>query len=323
VHEAYQNLLSAHAGFRIKLNFVHGRGGSASRGGRIEALVRSVPAGVVKAPLRFTEEGDVVNQSYGLRPIAMRTIERTFHSLVMRRAGADAPQPSRLKFEQVMRTLAAHSLDHYRRFVYGDPGLNRYFHAATPIDVIERMQIGARPAMRDDTDSIESLRSIPWVFAWTQSRCMLPGWFGVGSALQAAGNEHGAATLRTMWAEWPLFTSLIDDTEETLARADLGIAAWYDELVPKADRRFLAPIREEFECTRAQVLAVKGTSEVLDGNPTLSRAITLRNPYIDPMHLMQVDLLERWRAAGRHDRALYDALVASIGGITQGLLGTG
>lgn len=323
VHEAYQRLLTAHAGFNISLNVVHGRGGSASRGGRIEALVQSVPAGIVKAPLSFTEEGDVVNQGYGLRPIAMRTLERSFHSLVLRRAAAGAPVAPRLKFEEIMRTVAAHSLDRYRRLVYEDPGLNRYFRAATPIDVIERMQIGARPATLNDSTTIENLRSIPWVFGWTQSRCLLPGWFGVGSGLEAAVREHGPAVLRKMWEEWALFTSLVDDTEATLARADLGIAAWYDELVPGADRRFLEPIRAEFERTRTQVLAVKACAELLDGNRTLQRAITLRNPYIDPMHLMQIDLLKRWRAAGRQDRSLYDALVASIGGITQGLLGAG
>lgn len=323
VHEAYQRLLTAHAGFKISLNVVHGRGGSASRGGRIEALVRSVPAGIVKAPLRFTEEGDVVNQSFGLRPIAMRTLERSFSSLVLRRADASAPQAPRLRFEEVMRTVAAHSLDRYRRLVFEDPGLNRYFRSATPIDVIERMQVGSRPATRDDSATIESLLAIPWVFGWTQSRYLLPGWFGVGSGLEAAVREHGPALLRTMWEEWPLFTSLIDDTEATLARADLKIAAWYDELAPEADRRFLEPIRAEFALTRAQVLAVKTSGELLDGNRTLQRAITLRNPYIDPMHLMQIDLLKRWRAAGRQDRSLFDALVASIGGITQGLLGTG
>jgi phosphoenolpyruvate carboxylase len=323
VHEAYQRLLAAHAGFKISLNVVHGRGGSASRGGRIEALVRSVPVGIVNAPLRYTEEGDVVNQSFGLRPIAMRTLERSFSSMVLRRADAGAPQTPRLKFEEVMRTVAAHSLDRYRRLVYEDPGLSSYFRAATPIDVIERMQVGARPATRDDSTTIESLLAIPWVFGWTQSRCLLPGWFGVGSGLEAAVREHGPAVLRTMWEEWPLFTSLIDDTEATLARADLKIAAWYDELAPETDRRFLEPIRAEFELTRAQVLAVKTCGELLDGNRTLQRAITLRNPYIDPMHLMQIDLLKRWRAAGRQDRSLFDALVASIGGITQGLLGTG
>jgi phosphoenolpyruvate carboxylase len=323
VHEAYQRLLSAHAGFKISLNVVHGRGGSASRGGRIEALVRSVPVGIVRAPLRFTEEGDVVNQNYGLGPIAMRTLERTFHSLVVRRAEAGAPEAPRLKFEEVMRTIAAHSLDRYRRQLYEDPRLNDYFRAATPIDVIERMQIGARPATRDDSLGLEGLLAIPWVFAWTQSRCFLPGWFGVGSGLEAAAREHGAGTLRHMWEEWPLFTSLIDDTEATLARADLGIAEWYDELVPEPDRRFLELIRAEFERTSAQVLEVKRCGKLLDGNRTLQRAITLRNPYIDPMHLMQVDLLKRWRAADRQDRSLYDALVASIGGITQGLLGTG
>jgi phosphoenolpyruvate carboxylase len=152
---------------------------------------------------------------------------------------------------------------------------------------------------------------------------MLPGWFGVGSGLQGAEREHGPAILRAMWQEWPFFTSLIDDTEATLARADLGIAAWYDELAPQPDGNYLALIREEFDRTRAQVLSVKGISELLAGNATLQRTITLRNPYVDPMHLMQVDLLKRWRATDSQDRALYDALVASIAGITQGLLGAG
>ncbi|HZF16256.1 MAG TPA: phosphoenolpyruvate carboxylase [Steroidobacteraceae bacterium] len=323
VHEAYQRLFTAHSGFKINLNFVHGRGGSASRGGRIEALVRSVPAGVVQGPLRFTEEGDVVNQGYGLRPIAMRTLERSFHGLVLRRAQSGEPETSRRLYEQVMRTLAAHSLEKYRRQVYGDPGLYRYFRAATPIDVIERMQIGARPAARDTAETPEGLLAIPWVFAWTQSRCLLPGWFGVGSGLAAAEREHGAALLTRMWEDWPLFTNLIDDTEATLARADLAIAGWYDELVPEGERGYLEPIRTEFELTRAAILKLKNAGELLAGNPTLLRGITLRNPYIDPMHLMQVDLLRRWRAVDREDRALYDALVASIGGITQGLLGTG
>jgi phosphoenolpyruvate carboxylase len=323
VHETYHRLLAAHAGLKINLDFVHGRGGSASRGGRIEALVRSVPAGVVEGPLKFTEEGDVVNQSYGLRPIAMRTLERTFHSLLMRRAAAGAPEPSRLKFNEAMRSVAGHSLDRYRRVIYDDPGLARYFRAATPIDVIERMQIGARPAARDASGSIESLLAIPWVFAWTQSRCMLPGWFGVGSGLEAAAGEHGTAMLRSMWQEWPFFTSLIDDTEATLARADLDITGWYAELAPEADRAYLDLIREEYERTRVQVLAVKGIEELLAANATLKRSIMLRNPYIDPMHLMQVDLLRRWRATDCQDRGLYEALVASIAGITQGVLGTG
>ena len=285
--------------------------------------MRSLPAGIVGGPLRFTEEGDVVNQHYGLGPIAQRTLERTFHALLLRRAARDEPQPARRRFEEVMRSVAAHSFDSYRRFVYDDPGLNEYFRSATPVDVIVRMQIGARPAARDASGSIESLMAIPWVFAWTQSRCILPGWYGVGSGLEAAAREHGAETLVRMWAEWPFFTALIDDVEVTLARADMDIAGWYDELVPAAGRRYLEAIRREFDRTRAQVLQLKGCRELLDGNRTLQRAIMLRNPYVDPIHLIQVDLLRRWRATERQDRALYAALVASIGGITEGLLGTG
>jgi phosphoenolpyruvate carboxylase len=303
-----------------------GRGGSIARGGgRIDALVRAMPSEAVNGVLRLTEQGEVINQNYGLRPIAMRTLERAFHALALatdRSAGAPAP-PERPQWVAMTQQLAVASRERYRRVVWGDPEFFAYFSAATPIDVIERMQIGSRPATRPDRSGLDGLRAVPWVFAWTQSRLMLPGWFGAGAGLRAARESHGDTVLAEAYMAWPFFRSLIDDVEAMLARADLDVAAAYDELAAQPLRRFFAEARGEFELCRDQVLTVKGSQNLLDTDPTLQRAIALRNPYVYPMNFMQVDLLRRWRAANRDDRMLFEALLASISGIAQGLQSTG
>jgi phosphoenolpyruvate carboxylase len=307
----------------IALTIFHGRGGTPPRGGgRTEDLVEAAPHGAIRGVLRLTEQGEVVNQSYGLRPIAMRTLERTFAAVALATAhGNQAPAPA----AQVaaMQTLAARSLEAYRRLAFDEPGFFEYFRAATPLDVIERMHIGSRPAMRAGGLDLSALRAIPWVFSWTQSRHMLPGWFGFGTGLTAVFEEHGPAIVARMLDEWPFFRHLFDDVEAMLARTDLGIAAHYDDLAGGIQGSSPAVIRREFELTVAHVLEVRGTAALLDKNPTLQRSIMLRNPYIDPMHLMQVDLLKRWRATGRRDDALFGALRATISGIALGLQATG
>jgi phosphoenolpyruvate carboxylase len=189
--------------------------------------------------------------------------------------------------------------------------------------VIERMHIGSRPAMRAGGVGLSALRAIPWVFAWTQSRHMLPGWFGFGSGLKAAFEEHGEAVLEGMVVQWPFFRHLLDDVESMLARTDLEIAAHYDALASDSLRALAEPIHHEFALTAHHVLRLRGAARLVDSDPTLQRSIKLRNPYIDPMHLMQVDLLQRWRATGRRDQALFGALRATISGIAQGLQATG
>jgi phosphoenolpyruvate carboxylase len=222
-----------------------------------------------------------------------------------------------------MQTIAAHSLETYRRLVHGDANFFEFFRAATPLDVIERMHIGSRPAFRSVGTGIDALRTIPWVFAWTQSRHMLPGWFGVGSGLAVALERHGKPVLGDMLAHWPFFARLLDDVEAMLARTDLRIAAHYDALASGRRGGHADVIRGEFALTVRLVLELRGTAALLDGQPTLQRAIRLRNPYVDPMHLMQVDLLQRWRATERRDEALFGALRATISGIAHGLQATG
>jgi phosphoenolpyruvate carboxylase len=227
-----------------------------------------------------------------------------------------------------MRTIAERSLAAYRDLVFRDAQFAAFFRAATPLDVIERMHIGSHPAVRAGGDGIGALRAVPWVFAWTQSRHMLPGWFGVGTGLKAAVEEHGAEIIGQMLREWPFFAHLLDDVEAMLGRTDLAIAAHYEALASEVSR---APdlrgpadsIRREFELTVNQVLTLRGAARLLDRDPTLQRSILLRNPYVDPMHLMQVDLLKRWRATDRKDQALFGALRATISGIAQGLQATG
>jgi phosphoenolpyruvate carboxylase len=323
-HRAQADLLEVARDFDVRLTVFYGRGGSISRGaGRIDALIRSAPPGVVNGRLVLTEEGESVNQGYALRPVAMRTLERAFHALALATAAAPAVRPEKSPDLAVMASIAQASRTAYAELVSRQPTFYEYFRQVTPIDVIERMQIGNRPASRGDREGFEYLRAIPWVFAWTQSRHMLPGWFGVGSGLQAALEAHGVERLRELRREWFFFAAVLDDVEAMLARTDLEIAGYYDTLADEGLRHFAAPIRAEFERARRLVLEIKGIGALLDGDPTLQRSITLRNPYVDPMNLMQVDLLRRWRASDRRDAELFDALLASISGISQGLQSTG
>jgi phosphoenolpyruvate carboxylase len=317
-------LLEAAREVGIQLTIFHGRGGTPARGGgRTENLVEAAPPGAIHGVLRLTEQGEVVNQSYSLRPIAMRTLERTFSAVALATAHAGQAAPLSSRHRDAMQTIADRSLEAYRRLVGGVPKFFEGFRAATPLDVIERMHIGSRSAARAGGEGVDALRAIPWVFAWTQSRHMVPGWYGFGSGLQAATQLHGEAAIGGLLIGWPFFTHLLDDVEAMLARTDLDIAAHYDALAGEAWRPQADAIRAEYVLTVAQVLRLRGSARLLDSDPTLQRSINLRNPYIDPMHLMQVDLLKRWRATGREDQALFGALRVTIGGIAQGLQATG
>ena len=323
-HRARAELVHAAQDAHVRLTIFHGRGGTISRGGgRIDALVKSAPPGAVTGRLRVTEQGEVVNQSYGLRPIAMRTLERTFNALALARRGGAATGGQDARHLDAASVIARVSRQAYRALVYDEADFYRYFRESTPIDAIERMQIGSRPVSRGEREGLEHLRAIPWVFAWTQTRAMLPGWYGVGSGLRAAAAEFGLEQLRDMRGRWFFFGALLDDVEAMLARADLDIAAQYDELADASLRRFFEPVRREFALAVELVLAIKEQRQILDRDATLQRSIMLRNPYVDPMHLMQIDLLKRWRRSGRKDGELFDALLASISGIAQGLQSTG
>jgi len=270
-----------------------------------------------------TEQGESVNERYGLRPIALRSFERSVHAVALAVAGQPAHAVPDPRWTEALAVFATESRRAYRALVHEDASFEEYFQSVTPVDVIERMQIGSRPVTRAAGGGIEALRAIPWMFAWSQSRHMLPGWLGVGSGIGALVERFGPDLLGEMYARWPFIATLLDDVEVVLAKADMGIAEVYGQLARPEHERIGSAIRREFDLAVEHVLAVKGCARLLDSEPTLQRSIRLRNPYVDPIHLMQVDLLKRWRESGREDREVFDALVASVNGIAQGLQGSG
>jgi phosphoenolpyruvate carboxylase len=322
LRRAQEALFAAGEEAGIDLTLFHGQGIGASRGGaRADSLVRSGPEGARRGRLRITEQGELINEKYGLRPIALRVFEQAFNAVALARAGAVEPENVQPAWRTAMDALGEVSARLYRSTVFDDPTFFDCFRQLTPIDVIERLQIGSRPTMRAEKSGVAALRSIPWNHAWSQCRYMLPGWFGAGTALATAGKDLGQGLLDEMYSRWYFFSNLIDDIELALARADLTIAAAYDALVDENCRHVIGSLRAEFELTRTEVLRLKKIEHLLDGEPTVQRSIVLRNPYIDPMHLVQVDLLKRWRASDRQDRELFAALVASVSGIGQALQG--
>jgi phosphoenolpyruvate carboxylase len=292
-------------------------------GGRIESLVRGLPPGALRGRLRVTEQGESINERYGQRAIALRSFEQAVNAVAVTAAVDRRTEELDPRWLDAMSLLATASQDAYRARVHDDPSFVQFFQAVTPVDVIERMQIGSRPLVRASGGGIEALRAIPWMFAWSQSRHMLPGWLGVGTGLQAVIDRHGAALLSDMYARWSFVATLLDGVEVVLAKADMGIAEFYDALASSQHQYIATEIRREFTLAEQHILAVKGCARLLDSDPTLQRSIRLRNPYVDPIHLMQVDLLKRWRDGGREDRELFEALIASVNGIAQGLQGSG
>jgi phosphoenolpyruvate carboxylase len=221
-----------------------------------------------------------------------------------------------------MEALAAHSRRHYRALVERE-GFVEYFRTATPIDVVERMTLGSRPASRRSMRGVQDLRAIPWVFAWTQCRSIITGWYGLGSALEQGAADFGEQALAGMARDWPFLANALDDVAMVLAKCDLDIAEAFSRLSGDLHAPFFALIREEFGRTRDWLLRLKGGDALLADNPRLAVSIRLRNPYVDPMSLLTVDLLERWRAGGSEDEALLRALVACVNGVSQGLQNTG
>jgi phosphoenolpyruvate carboxylase len=322
VRKAQESLFAAADRAGVDLTVIHGPGGGIGRGGgSAEVLVRSGPDGARRGRLRLTEQGEVINEKYGLRPIALRIFEQAFNALALANTGITPPEHVDPRWRETMDLLARESAAFYRRLVFEDGDFHEFFRQVTPIDVIERMQIGSRPAARSERSGIAALRSVLWSHAWSQCRYMIGGWLGAGTALAAAADRVGLDLLADMNRRWPFFENLMDDIELALARADLDIARYYEDLVDERYHRFIPVLRSEYQRSKEMVLRVKGAERLLDGEPTIQRSIRLRSPYIDPMHLVQVDMLRRWRAEGRVDRETFAALLASVNGISHALQG--
>jgi phosphoenolpyruvate carboxylase len=272
--------------------------------------------------LRATEHGESVNERYGVRGIAFRTLEKAFSAVATATAGLENPAAADGIATDIMDVIAYRGDELLRELVGEDGQFERYFRLATPIDVIEQMRAG-HTSLADADDEVVK-RNIPWAFAWAQSRFLLPSWYGFGAGLELAMERHGVATVRELISNWPFLSRLYADVETALAIADPGIASHYSALAgDELHTRFFPVIQAEYERTFSSILLLSEQSMLLENRDTLRRSIRLRNPYVDPMSLLQVELLRRWRADERSDRALLTALIASVNGISRGLQTSG
>lgn len=313
--------LAREAGVRIV--FFHGRGGSVSRGGgKTGRAINAAPRGSVDGSLRVTEQGEVIHRKYGIRALALRNLEQSTAAVLQATLRPRAPDAREDAWRNIAADLAEVSRTHYRALVHERTDFPDYFRAATPIDVIERLQIGSRPSRRRD-GGIGNLRAIPWVFAWAQNRSGLTGWYGLGTALQHGIRVHGQQAMTEMARNWPFFRAALDDVEMLLAKTDIAIFERYSQLAGEAHEAFFPGILDECLRTRDAILLLKQQDVLLADDYRLQLSIRLRNPYVDPISLLQVELLRRWRAGDREDEALLRALVSTVNGIAAGIQNTG
>jgi phosphoenolpyruvate carboxylase len=308
----------------IELTLFHGRGGSVGRGGGpTYVAIQSQPPGSVDGRLRVTEQGEMIQAQFGLPDIAVRTLEvYTTATLDATLAPAITP-PDR--WRAAMDRLAETAQRVYRHVVYEEADFIPYFRAATPEVELGAVPIGSRPARRSTDGGVESLRAIPWVFAWTQTRLLLPTWLGTGEALSEAIEKGDRELLREMYREWPFFRSTLGLIEMVVAKADARIAAQYDrQLVTPPLLPLGADLRRRLETTVRALLDATGRAQLLDDNAVLRRSIQVRNPYVDPINLVQIELLRRIRAQGQEaDPQLWDAFMVTVNGIAAGMRNTG
>ena len=319
---AQRDLLALANEAGVRIAFFHGRGGSISRGGgKTERAVIAAPRGTVDGFLRVTEQGEVIHRKYGIRALAHRNLEQTAGAVLRASLRPRRPDGREIGWREVATGLAGISRGRYQGLVRGD-GFDVYFRAATPIDVIEQLRIGSRPSRRRD-GGISNLRAIPWVFAWAQNRSALTAWYGVGTGLAHGIERHGLDAMQEMGRDWPFFRGVLDDVAMALAKSDQAIFERYSRLAGAAHDGLFADIAGEFARTRDALLAILGHDELLQDDPRLRQSIRLRNPYVDPLSLLQVDLLRRWREGGREDEDLLRALLTTVNGIAAGIQNTG
>jgi len=311
--------------FGVRIEFFHGRGGTVSRGGgNTERGVIAAPRGSVNAYLRVTEQGEVIHRKYGIRAIALRNLEQVTGAVLRASLRPRPAEPREAAWREWVKDMAEISATHYRALVHRDERFPAYFREATPIDLIERLRLGSRPSKRAGAAGIGTLRAIPWVFAWSLNRCNLTAWYGVGTGLMFGIERYGLEAMKEMARDWAFFSSFVEDVEMVLAKADLSIFERYSRLAGNSlHEDFFPRIAAEFERAVEAVKAIRGADELLSNDRRLRQSIRLRNPYIDPINLLQLRLLERWRANGREEDDDYRALVATVNGVSAGVQNTG
>jgi phosphoenolpyruvate carboxylase len=328
LYKAHRELHGVARKHNIKLRLFHGRGGTVGRGGGpTHRAILAQPVGDFSGQIRITEQGEVLNWKYADPVLAEWNLEIMIAACLEALTRPDGPVAGAdRQWDAAMEQMSGDAFAFYRKNIADNPEVLLYFEQATPVNELEFARMGSRPARRSASRKLDDLRAIPWVFGWMQSRHALPAWFGVGHALErfAAGGPKQEKMLREMMRDFPLFSDLIRNVELAMAKADFTIARLYAALVEDAGirERVWQMLEEEFERTRRMILKVKGQKELLGNNPVLSRSVRLRNPYVDPMSLIQVELLRRKRSGTNTDKLNY-ALGATINGIAAGLHNTG
>jgi phosphoenolpyruvate carboxylase len=340
LYRAQQLLTKTSQAADIDWTFFHGRGGTVGRGGGPEyEAILSQPAHSLNAKIKITEQGEVISLKYAHPAIAQRSLELTTSAMLMGNTPKARYYPllekNRTRWFGAMDEIAHHSYEAYKSTVYGHPEFVKYFAQATPIEEIMKMQIGSRPSKRVETGRIEDLRAIPWAFGWMQSRHVLPGWLGAGEGLRqflyidsSGPDTKRLKLLRQMYRRWRTFRSLIDNMQMILAKADFAISKEYASLVEpkKLGKKIYRELKSQFDLTRAMILLITDQKDILDNNETLQRSIQLRNPYVDPLSYIQVELLRRLhkKPLSESERTdLEQTIFLSINGIAAGLRNTG
>jgi phosphoenolpyruvate carboxylase len=332
LYAAQDEIARASAAHGVKLTLFHGRGGSVARGGGPAAkAILAQPAGLRDGGIRVTEQGEVLSTRYHDPDLAHRILEQMAYGVMLGTHAATQEPAVPDEWRAAMATMSAAGFAAYKALVHDDPDFLLFWKQATPIDEISNLKFGSRPTFRRNTTSVEDLRAIPWVFSWMQSRFNFPGWFGLGSGLDAVLRQgpRGRRLLRAMHAGWPFFQTLIDNAQLTMRKADMGIASIYASLVEdeKIRRRILALLEAEFARTEAAILAITGQRQLLAREPVLRQSVELRNPYIDPLNYLQVEMLRRLRArrsaGGATEEAERAVVELTINGISAGLKNTG
>jgi phosphoenolpyruvate carboxylase len=331
---ALNDITAAANEYDVRLKFFHGRGGALGRGGMpLNRSILAQPPHTVGAGIKITEQGEVLSSRYSMQGIAYRSLEQATWALVTAARMARYPeqQPEiEAQWEEIAKSISETALNKYQDLIFRDPDFLTFFKESTPLAEVGELNIGSRPSKRKNSDRFEDLRAIPWVFAWTQSRYLLPAWYAAGTAMNAYvdGSEERLGVLKQMYAGFPFFRSLIDNLQMALSKADLVIAKEYAAMI-KDDTvrdRIFGQIEQEYALTSDMILKITGQEEILDNVPVIQESIRLRNPYVDPLSYMQVQLITELRAlreTDEDDPELLREVLLTINGIAAGLRNTG